>query len=78
MNARKARALRRMARRMTPGLPAGELVADGNGVSGYRNVNGQAVPFFLPGTLRHKATTTRAVYQKLKRVYGRSNLGALK
>lgn len=77
MNGRKARALRRAATRMTPGLPARQLVTTAGRVVPVQ-VQGYVVPFRLTGTLSHKPTTTRAVYQKLKKVYGHANLGTLK
>lgn len=77
MNGRKARALRRAAQRMTVGLPARELVSTGV-VEGWHNTPRGPVPFVLTGTVSHKPTTTRAVYQKLKKVYGHANLGTLK
>lgn len=84
MNGRKARALRRAAGRMTSGMPAHHLISeDGREVAvptGKLDAMGKPIMryAFVTGTLRHSPTCTRAVYQKLKRVYGRSNLGALK
>lgn len=84
MNGRKARALRRAARRMTAGLPSHKLVSEaGRQVAvptGKLDAMGKPVMGFaeVVGTARHAPTCTRAVYQKLKRVYGRTNLGALK
>ncbi|WP_088158108.1 hypothetical protein [Achromobacter xylosoxidans] len=50
-------------------LPTGKLDAMGKPIVRYVEV---------AGTWRHKPTCTRAVYQKLKHVYGRAILGALK
>ncbi|WP_238878651.1 hypothetical protein [Achromobacter xylosoxidans] len=84
MNARKARALRQAARRMTAGLPSHKLVSEGGRQvavpTGELDAKGRALTTFaeVAGTARHAPTCTRAVYQKLKRVYGHTNLGTLK
>ncbi|MFP3746995.1 hypothetical protein SB816_28315 [Achromobacter sp. SIMBA_011] len=84
MNGRKARALRRAARRMTAGLPSHKLVSEGGRQvvvpTGELDAMGRPLTAFaeVVGTARHAATCTRAVYQKLKRVYGHANLGTLK
>ncbi len=84
MNGRKARALRRAARRMTAGMPSHNLVSEGSRQvtvpSGKLDSMGKPIPHFaeVTGTWRHTATSTRAVYQKLKHVYGQANLGALR
>lgn len=77
MNARKARTLRRWAKHSAAGLPERGIVVHG-GYEAVRNTPQGPVRCWLGGTARHKPTTVRAVYQKLKKVYGRSNLGALK
>lgn len=84
MNGRKARALRRTARRMTAGLPSHKLVSEaGRQVAvptGKLDAKGKTVMGFaeVAGTARYAPTCTRAVYQKLKQVYGQTNLGSLK
>lgn len=84
MNGRKARALRRAARRMTAGMPSHHLTVQGGRSvevpTGKLDAMGKPIVRYaeVTGTWSHKPTTTRAVYQKLKRVYGRTNLGALK
>lgn len=84
MNGRKARAMRRAARRMTAGMPSHRLVFEGGRVdmvpTGQLDAMGKPImrPARVTGTGRHSPTSTRAVYQKLKKVYGRANLGALK
>ena len=84
MNACKARALRRAARRMTTGMPSHNLVSEGGREvavpTDKLDAMGKPIVRYavITGTWRHTATSTRAVYQKLKRVYGQANLGALK
>ncbi len=84
MNGRKARALRRAARRMTAGMPSHDLICEGGREvalpTGKLDAMGKPIVRYaeVTGTWRHKPTCTRAVYQKLKHVYGRANLGALK
>lgn len=84
MNGRKARALRRAARRMTVGLASHKLVSEaGRQVAvptSELDAKGRPAMAFaeVAGTARHAPTCTRAVYQKLKRIYGHANLGALK
>lgn len=84
MNGRKARALRRAARRMTSGMPAHKLVSDGDREVAVPTdkLDSMGKPIVrysaVTGTLRHAPTSTRAVYQKLKRIYGHARLGVLK
>lgn len=84
MNGRKARALRRVARRTTSGMPSHSLVSEGGYQvavpTGQLDAMGKPIMRYaaVTGTARHSPTSTRAVYQKLKKVYGRANLGALK
>lgn len=84
MNARKARALRRVARRMTAGMPSHNLVSQGGREvavpTDKLDAMGKPIVRYaaVTGTWRHTPTSTRAVYRKLKRVYGHANLGALK
>ena len=84
MNGRKAKALRAMAGRLTQGLPTHGLVSDGpmrtRPFHDGTNPDGKPRMRWLAttGTLRHKPTTVRAVYQKLKRTYRHAHLGALK
>lgn len=84
MNGRKARALRRLASRLTTGLPTHQLVSDGavskGQPTGRTLPNGKPEVVYVshPGTLRHKPTTHRAVYQKLKSVYAHVDLRSLK
>lgn len=84
MNGLKARALRRAARRMTAGMPSHDLVVEGGREvevpTGKLDAMGKPITRYavVAGTARHSPTSTRAVYQKLKKVYGQANLGALK
>lgn len=84
MNARKARALRRAARRMTTGMPSHNLVVEGGRsvevTTGELDAMGKPIVRLavVTGTVRHAPTSTRAVYQTLKKTYGAANLGALK
>jgi len=84
MNGRKARALLRAARRMTAGMPSHDLVCEGGREEAVPtgNLDAMGKPIMryaaITGTWRHRATSTRAVYQKLKRVYGQADIGALK
>lgn len=84
MNGRKARALRRAARRMTVGMPSHHLVCEGGREvavpTGELGAMGKPIVRYaaVTGTWMHKPTSTRAVYQKLKTVYGQANLGGLK
>lgn len=84
MNGRKARALRRAARRMTAGMPSHNLVCEsGREVAVPTDkLDSMGKPIVryaaITGTWRHTATSTRAVYQKLKHVYGQAILGALR
>ncbi|CAB3624568.1 hypothetical protein [Achromobacter pestifer] len=84
MNGRKARALRRAASRMTAGMPARQLRTEQGYLvpvhTGKLDAMGKPIMRQAPvtGTSRHSPTSTRAVYQKLKKVYGHTDLGALK
>ena len=83
MNGRKARALRRAARRMTAGMPSHHLTFPGHGVevpTGVFDTKGRPLMRYvdISGTAQHAPTCTRAVYQKLKKVYGHARLGVLK
>jgi len=84
MNGHKARAMRRAARRMTTGMPSHQLLSDeGREVevpTGKLDSMGKPLVRYaaVAGTARHAPTSTRAVYQKLKRIYGRVAMGVLK
>ncbi|OZI58726.1 hypothetical protein [Bordetella genomosp. 1] len=85
MNGRKAKALRRLSRRMTQGLPERDLIEVGTGRAakvdtGKLDSLGRPIYRYVDvtGTKRHRPTTMRAVYQRNKAIYGRVNLRELR
>lgn len=76
--------MRSALRRMTSGMPTHNLVSDGDRQVAVPTdkLDSMGTPItrfaVVTGTLRHSPTSTRAVYQKLKNVYGRAALGGLK